>query len=98
MMILMILMISTAISTATALEIDLVHRGDGAYDDMKCVSEDIHANAVVLFAFETVLEGDKVSVKVFDAKGEGGVGEERRDERKARIHERDGGRTPSVLL
>ena len=70
MMISMILMILTAISTATALEIDLVHRGDGAYDDMKCVSEDIHANAVVLFAFETVLEGDKVSVKVFDAKGE----------------------------
>ena len=69
MMISMILMISTA-TTATALEIDLVHRGDGAYDDMKCVSEDIHANAVVLFAFETVLEGDKVSVKVFDAKGE----------------------------
>ncbi|ABO95352.1 predicted protein [Ostreococcus lucimarinus CCE9901] len=36
---------------------------------MKCVSEDIHANAVVLFAFETVMEGDEVSVKVFDAKG-----------------------------
>jgi|TARA_B110000003_G_scaffold100188_2_gene102380 phosphatidylinositol glycan class A protein len=63
----MMMMIST--TTATALEIDLVHRGDGAYDDMKCVSEDIHANAVVLFAFETVMEGDEVSVKVFDAKG-----------------------------
>lgn len=52
-----------------AFEIDLVHRGEGAYDDMKCVSEEIHANAVVLFSFETTMPGDTVSVKLFDAKG-----------------------------
>lgn len=53
----------------TVLEIDLVYCGDGVYDDMKCVSEDIYVNVVVLFVFEMVMEGDEVSVKVFDAKG-----------------------------
>jgi len=56
-------------SSANAFEIDLVHRGESSYDDMKCVSETMHANAVVLFAFETVASGDRVSAKLFDAKG-----------------------------
>ena len=51
------------------VEIDLVHRGDGAIDDMKCISEEIHANAVVLFTYDTVRAEDKVSVKLFDANG-----------------------------
>jgi len=58
-----------ASSRAHAIEIDLVHRGDGAIDDMKCVSEEIHANAVVLFTYEGANANDKVSVKLFDAKG-----------------------------
>lgn len=59
----------TLASSARAFEIDLVHRGESSYDDMKCVSETMHANAVVLFAFETVTSGDRVSAKLFDAKG-----------------------------
>ena len=46
-----------------------MHRGDGAIDDMKCVAEEIHANAVVLFTYDTVRAEDKVSVKLFDAHG-----------------------------
>jgi len=75
--VMMMMAAMTTPTTTRAIEIDLVHRGDGADADMKCVSEDIHANAVVLFAFETVRDGDKVSVKVFDAKG--GVAYETRD-------------------
>ena len=37
--------------------------------DMKCVSEEIHANAVVLFTFETNPTDDLVSMRLYDPEG-----------------------------
>ena len=45
--------------------IDLVHRGDSDYDDMKCVSEEHNERAIVLFSFKSI-DNVKLSIKVFD--------------------------------
>jgi p24 family protein delta-1 len=51
--------------SASALEFDLVHRGDSEYDDMKCVSEEHNERAIVLFQFRSV-DNVKLSIKLFD--------------------------------
>ena len=58
---------SSLVAPGAALEFDLVHRGDTAYDDMKCVSEEINERAIVLFQFRSV-DGVALSIKLFDAK------------------------------
>ena len=66
---LLVTTLAARVERTNAFEIDLLHRGDGDYDDMKCVSEEIHKDAVVVFSFDTVIADDKVSLKLFDSRG-----------------------------
>ena len=39
---LLVTTLAARVERTNAFEVDLLHRGDGDYDDMKCVSEEIH--------------------------------------------------------